>query len=62
MLGRFTLSQFINYCEKFHKPYTIIFLKNGRTCVRKDDWYYIFDSNDTLWYKRPVGEEIIYGM
>lgn len=53
---RCTLTQFLNYLDKFHKGYCITFLQQGKTRVLYNSWYYYFDHNDIFWYKVPMEE------
>ena len=51
--NKITVTQFLNYLEKFKKGYSIALLPNGKTRVLYNSWYYYFDHNDIFWYKVP---------
>ncbi len=52
----FTITQFLNYLDRFHKGYSITFLSQGKTRVLYNGWYWYFNNNDIFWYKVPMEE------
>ena len=54
--NKFTVTQFLNYLDRFYKGYSITLLPQGKTRILYNDWYYYFDHNDIFWYKVPKEE------